>query len=207
MPHLTDLTGLVSVASVMTASLLLFPRIARLPRQQLAKWLGGCFVLVLIPIDGLPLAGYVRGATGDLSITTQVLLWSALLTPWLANLHIEAGARRSLLILVAAAALFLYPLALGLGIFDPYRIGYSDPLFVTVLLLLALLAWFYQRQLITLSIALATLAWSLGWHESDNLWDYLLDPFLAIYAFSAVVLHTAKQLVKRLHRQANDKTG
>lgn len=200
MPHLTDLTGLASVASAMTASLLLFPRIARLPRQQLAKWLGGCLVLVLVPLGGLPLAGYVRGATGDLSITTQVLLWSALLTPWLENVHIEAGARRSLLMLVAAAAVFLYPLALGLGMHDPYRIGYGDPLFVTALLLLALLAWFYQRQPITLSIALATLAWSLGWHESDNLWDYLLDPFLAIYALSAVVLHALKQQIKRLRQ-------
>src|SRR5512145_2678562 len=99
----------------MTASLLSFPRIARLPRQQLAKWLGGCFVLALIPLGSLPLAGYVRGATGDLSITTQLLLWSALLTPWLVNIRIEAGARRSLLLLVAAAALFLYPLALGMG--------------------------------------------------------------------------------------------
>lgn len=198
MPHLTDLTGLASVASAMTASLLLFPSIAQLPKQRLAKWLGGCFVLMLIPIGGLPLAGYLRGATGDLSITTQVLLWSALLTPWLANVHIEAGARRSLLILIAAAAVFFYPPALGLGMFDPYRIGYGDPLFVTALLLIALLAWFYKRQPITLCIALATLAWSLGWHESDNLWDYLLDPFLAIYALGAVALYAAKKLFERL---------
>jgi hypothetical protein len=207
MPHLTDLTGLASVASAMTASLLLLPHIARLPKQQLAKWLGACFVLVLIPIGGLPLAGYVRGATGDLSITTQLLLWSALLTPWLVNVQIEAGARRSLLMLVAAAALFLYPLALGLGMFDPYRIGYGDPLFITALLLLALLAWFYQRQLLTLSIALATLAWSLGWHESDNLWDYLLDPFLAIYALGAIALHTAKGLIERLRQKAGERPG
>jgi hypothetical protein len=91
--------------------------------------------------------------------------------------------------------------------FDPYRIGFGDPLFVTAQLLLALLAWFYKCQPITLCIALATLAWSLGWHESDNLWDYLLDPFLAIYAFSAVALHTAKQLIKRLRQQAGDRPG
>ena len=31
-------------------------------------------------------------------------------------------------------------------------------------------------------LALAIVAWSVHWHESANLWDYLLDPFLAIWA-------------------------
>ena len=33
-------------------------------------------------------------------------------------------------------------------------------------------------------ISLAVIAWSIHWHESNNLWDYLLDPFLAIWAIT-----------------------
>jgi len=42
---------------------------------------------------------------------------------------------------------------------------------------------------LALSIALAVAAWSFGWYESTNLWDYLLDPWLAIYALIAQLKH------------------
>lgn len=186
MPQLTDLTGLASVATAMAAMLLLVPRIANLPKRRLSVWLTIYFALVLIPFNDLPLAGYVRGVTGDLSITTQVLLWSALLRFWLPPHLIATKARRALLVLVAASAVFLYPMALGLGMSDPYRLGYGEPFFITALLILASLAWLHRSFLITLCISLATLTWSVGWFESDNLWDYLLDPFVAIYALAAL---------------------
>jgi hypothetical protein len=31
------------------------------------------------------------------------------------------------------------------------------------------------------------IAWAAHWHESANLWDYLLDPFLAIWALFATL--------------------
>jgi len=36
-------------------------------------------------------------------------------------------------------------------------------------------------------IAIAIIAWSAHWHESANLWDYLLDPFLAIWAICTCI--------------------
>ncbi|HEY0666201.1 MAG TPA: hypothetical protein VGD24_09055 [Gallionella sp.] len=197
MPHFTDLTGLVGVAVAMTTALPQLPRIARLPQPALAKLLGAFFVLTLIPLGTLPLAGYVRGATGDLSITTQVLLWCALLRPWVTFDSGWIASRRALLLLAALAALFLYPMALGIGMFDPYRMGYGALLFVLALLSLALAAWFFGSRLVTLCIALATLAWALGWHESGNLWDYLLDPFLAIYALGSTLGLALKVLRRR----------
>jgi len=38
-----------------------------------------------------------------------------------------------------------------------------------------------------LIIALAVLAWSTEWYESRNLWDYLLDPMLFIYAITQLL--------------------
>jgi len=197
MTNFTDLTGLAGIASAMAASVLLLPGIAGLSGPRLAALIGAVFLLALFPISGLPLAGYLRGATGDLSITTLVLLWCALLKPWNNCVAVDAKHRDALLIPIAAAALFLYPLALGIGAFDPYRMGYGDPLFVAALLLLALAAWFLRYSVIALCIALAALAWSLGWYESGNLWDYLLDPFVSIYALCAISIRAAKRLMGR----------
>ena len=196
MPHLTDITGLASVASATAASVLLLPGIAKLASPRRALLPGAVFVLMLIPFGGMPLAAYVRGVTGDLSITTMVLLWCALLRPWCGGVAVVARHRLVLLVLIAFAALALYPMALGVGAYDPYRLGYGTPQFVVVLLLLALVAWFRKSALLALCIALATLAWAFGWYESGNLWDYLIDPFVAVYALATVMLCGVRLLLK-----------
>jgi hypothetical protein len=187
MTNFTDLTGLASTASVTTASLLLLPGIARLGKARLAILLAAVFVLTLIPFGGMPFTAYVRGMTGDLSITSVVLLWCALLRPWIACIAVESKHRTALLAMIVLSALAFYPMALGIGSYDPYRLGYGNPQFVAVLLLLALFAWYLKSVLIALCISLAVLAWSFGWYESNNLWDYLFDPFVAIYALATII--------------------
>jgi len=201
MANFTDLTGLAGVASATAASaflllLGLLPGIARLTKPHLTLLLGAVFALMLIPFGGMPLAAYVRGVTGDLSITTLVLLWCALLRPWCGCVTVEAEHRLALLTLIALAALALYPMALGAGAYDPYRLGYGDPFFVAALLLLALAAWFLESVLIALCIALAVLAWAAGWYESNNLWDYLLDPFVSVYALAAATISGIRTMLK-----------
>lgn len=195
MPNFTDLTGLASVAGATTASLLLLPGIARITKPRLAILLGAVFVLLLIPFGTMPIAAYVRGASGDMSITTLVLLWCALLRPWCSA--IKGNHHFALSAMIVLAALALYPMALGVGAHDPYRLGYGDPLFIAVLLLLAMLAWFWKFSMIALCIAFATLAWAVGWYESDNLWDYLLDPFVSLYALAEIMTQVAKTLLQR----------
>ena len=196
MPNLTDLAGLASVASAAAALVLQLPGIARLGKPHQAILLAAVFVLMLIPFGEIPLAAYARGVTGDLSITTLVLLWCAILRPWFGCVAVEAKHRYALLIMIALAAIALYPMALGVGAYDPYRLGYGNPQFIVVLLLLSLAAWFRKSSLIALCIALATLAWAVGWYESGNLWDYLLDPFIAIYALAVITICGVKALFK-----------
>jgi len=197
MPSLTDLTGLAGIASAGAAAVLLLPEIARLSRLKLAMLQGTVFALMLTPFGELPLASYLRGVTGDLSITTLVLIWCALTRPSIACGGNDANNRRALLTLVALVALALYPLSLGLIAVDPYRIGYGDPQFVAVLLLAALAAWIWKHDLIASCISLATLAWATGWYESGNLWDYLLDPLLSIYALAAIMIQAVKVLMQK----------
>lgn len=185
MPHFTDLTGLAGIASLIAAWALQLPRVEQLPKRYLAMLAAAVLIVSLIPFNGLPLAAYVRGITGDLSITTMVLLWAALLKPYCAAIGLKQ--RDHLLMLVAAAALLLYPMTLGMSLYDPYRMGYGDTVFVAAVLAIASAAWLLRHSLIATSLALATLAWSLGWYESTNLWDYLLDPLVAIYALGTLL--------------------
>ena len=112
------------------------------------------------------------------------------LTGWL---PVNDRARVALLGFVAVAALALYPMALGAGLFDPYRLGYGSPWLVSALLAVALAAWFGRLELAATCLALATLAWTLRWYESTNLWDYLLDPLVAGYALGSLAVRGMKR--------------
>jgi hypothetical protein len=127
----------------------------------------------------LPLVAYVRGVIGDLSVVTMLLLWTSVLP----------GSKPTPLAFqfsVACIAIVFYPLALGLGMVDPYVWGYGSILFLIAVLLVAVLCGLGNWSKGVWMIALAILAWAAHWHESANLWDYLLDPFLAIWALMAL---------------------
>jgi hypothetical protein len=128
----------------------------------------------------LPLSAYVRGVTGDLSIVSMLLLWSSIL-PFAKKTPLGFK------VPVVLMAILFYPLALGFGMFDPYAWGYgSIGLLISVILFATfcgLAAW--TKGVWIFSIAM--IAWVAHWHESANLWDYLLDPFLAIWALFATL--------------------
>jgi hypothetical protein len=193
MMNFTDITGLIGSASVIATAALLLPSIKRLAKPRLAMLLGAIFVYALLPITDMSLAVYLRGGIGDVSITTLLLLCSVLVKPWLSCATLDNKNRFALFGLIAIAALALYPMALGMGAYDPYRLGYGNAPFVAGVLLIALAAWYWKIYWVTLCIACAMLAWSMGWYESNNLWDYLLDPFVAGYALASVAVWSAKK--------------
>lgn len=128
----------------------------------------------------LPLVAYIRGVTGDLSIVLTLLLWSSLLP----------GSRplpTACKLAIAVIALAFYPLALGLGMIDPYAWGYGSITFLISVIAFALVCALANWTKGVWIIAIAIIAWSAHWHESSNLWDYLLDPLLAIWIFADLV--------------------
>ena len=127
----------------------------------------------------LPLAAYVRGVTGELSIMTMLLLWSSMLP---AAKKTPLGFK----VAVALIAIAFYPLALGLGMLDPYVWGYGSIGFLIATIFFAIACGLagWTKGVWILSIAI--IAWTVHWHESANLWDYLLDPFLAVWALLAI---------------------
>ena len=178
----TDLSGLLGITLAIIALLVRVPRVQAFPQRQRAAVLMGAIVLVSIPLWGLSFAGVVRGITGDLSISTLVLLALALLRTLSGCALMEEANRLLMLRAIAIAAVVFYPLALGFSAFDPYRLGYGNLWFMAGLLLLAVWSVLRYSTFLALCIALAVAAWSAGWYESPNIWDYLLDPWLAIYA-------------------------
>lgn len=166
-------------------SLAVAAKALRLQRLSVRARIAALLVLgltVFVPFGELPLAAYVRGATGDLSISTLALAGAACIAELTGRGLIGQRDLRALVWLVAAAAVFLYPFALGLTPFDPYALGYGSVELVTALLLVTLAAWRANLNLVVLIVIAAVLAYLGGAYESRNLWDYLIDPLVSAYA-------------------------
>jgi len=88
---------------------------------------------------------------------------------------------------IALLAITFYPLALGVGMLDPYAWGYGSIFLLAGVLITAFVAWLAGSNRIAIILALAILAWTVGWHESTNLWDYVLDPFLGLWAIGSLI--------------------
>ncbi len=143
------------------------------------------FNIIGLPFE-LPLAAYLRGVTGELSIVTSLLLWSQFFStqPIHSSPSFKIG--------VGLVGLFFYPCALGLGMIDPYAWGYGSVIFFTILVMLMLGMWLARWYRETVIVAAAILAWTFGLHESPNLWDYLLDPFLFAWCLVALLSRKAR---------------
>jgi multisubunit Na+/H+ antiporter MnhF subunit len=171
--------GLLSLAAVATLI-----RLRRLPvRARYAVMLAAALAL-FVPIGDLSIAAYVRGATGDLSTATLVLAGAACFTQVMGRVLIEHRDKQALCWLLALAAAFLYPFALGWTRFDPYALGFGSIEFITALLLITLASWWARLNLVVLVVVVAVLAFLGGAYESRNLWDYLIDPLVSVYALA-----------------------
>jgi hypothetical protein len=200
MPRATDLVGLAGAAVVVAALAGAAGRRLGLRGSGLAVLAAASAVAALVPIGVLPLAGWLRGVVGDLSLTTLVLLLRGLARDVRGGHPADPRTTLALQGLVAVAGAVLYPLALGLGAWDPYRLGYGDPRFLATLLAVALAALVLDAPLVTFCTALGVLAWGLGACESRNLWDCLVDPLLFAWAATSLLLRGARAPVRRYWR-------
>ena len=171
--------GLLSLAVVATLI-----RLRRLPARARYAVMPAAALALFVPIGDLSIAAYVRGVTGDLSTATLVLAGAGCITHLTGRALIGNRDKQALCWLLALAAAFLYPFALGWTRFDPYALGFGSIGFVTALLLMTLACWWARLYLIVLVVVVAALAYLLGAYESRNLWDYLIDPLASFYALA-----------------------
>ena len=88
--------------------------------------------------------------------------------------------RTSMLAFAAAASLVLYSSTLGYLPLDLYRAGFSPWAPVTLAIVAIAVAW--RSPAIAITALLALVAYDIPVFRSVNLFDYVLDPILAIMA-------------------------
>lgn len=144
-------------------------------------------VCMLVPLHGLTVAQWLRSVVGDLSIIALVIFTNILIKRLFDIRILSPLSRQYLLRGVALVGVLLYPFALGFGSVDPYHFGYA-PSWMSVLLILASIAcWVTGMRDLAVVLLLPLLAFNLQILESVNLWDYVLDPVLFMYALAQSV--------------------
>jgi len=195
----STLTGLSGISLLLCVPLLRLLIVFNLKKAFIYTLLLLFFLLTFFSIDGNSINQYFRGIFNDLSISTLILVIYYLFTYQNPPVQTQTD---SILRIIALSGLFFYPLALGLGSIDPYAWGYFNNIhaYITSLLflltLLSLLTYaFYKKDLMTLICLLgASLAFQQNLLESRNLWDYLLDPVIFIFALFSVIISMFRQI-------------
>jgi len=149
--------------------------------------------LVIYPFVYSPV-WWLRGLIGDLSITSLLLLVSAVHQQLFGQFLIRDTERKPLEIGVVVLGLCLYPFALGLGEMDPYALGYASPWLIGGLVMIAAFGLVRQFQAIPLMMMLALAAWNMQLLQSVNLWDYVIDPFIFFFYLGRLVKKSIKSM-------------
>lgn len=182
LPHL----GAALVVVYIVSSVFQTFGLSQRARQIIATAL---FISLLAPVAEYNLTHYIRVLTGDLSITGLVIFSLALLKDLTPLRAISQSQLLEICVVIVITGLLLYPTALGLTYFDLYRFGFYPVVLGPVLFVVfAGTAW-CGRSVTASLIASCFIAFSLGFLESDNLWDYLIDPVVTIYCLTLVIRH------------------
>lgn len=168
--------GLFGAALLIAAAASLLP-VVRPNRRWLAA---AVFILALLPLwAGESAAQWLHGNLGAPSFTLcQLALLASLRHP------LPTWPRPALAGVLLIALLF-YTLALGLGPFDPYGLGYRQPLPLLLLLPLAFWLWRSRRHAWLYILTLDLTAYASGLFA--NYWDALFDPLLFLLAAIALL--------------------
>jgi hypothetical protein len=152
-------------------------------------------VVSVIPFFGHPPRFWLSGLTPNMSVPLLVLLAVSIVQRAGGVAFFGPREWRALWIFGAVSSLALYPSALGLGLrnFDAYSLGWpwlesssSLALFGCVALAAAALIW--RRNRFGWILVAAAAAYLGRLQESNNFWDYLLDPVFGAASLVAVVV-------------------
>ncbi|MYE20143.1 MAG: hypothetical protein F4Y06_09515 [Rhodospirillales bacterium] len=134
-----------------------------------------------IQLDRVPLIGFVASVQSEPSVAMILILGShGARSLWPHRLtQPDTGPLHLCIFLLGSA---MYPSALGIGYIDLYAAGYHPYAAIGMLPLAFLLSWFAGTRLLAFWVALAVLAQGYSVGESDNAFDYLIDPIIFVYA-------------------------
>ena len=168
---------------VIVAALIRFVRVltghAKPKPHGIELWLP-VMLLLAGSAEGINFAGHLRGLWGDPSIVTLLLLFLFTLQPsWLP----DAPRPTTCVLITLLVTVPLYgPMLLPVPTVQDnlYAIGWQPWSLLIVIALATLIMWRSLQRTWLNIIALALLAYAGRLMESDNLWDYLVDPGLLV---------------------------
>ena len=141
--------------------------------------------LSIVPVAGHPVHRWFATFYPNVGVPLAALLFDVTWTGATGRPLFREVDRKSFWAFGSAAGLFLYPMSLGLGPFDPYVLGWSFSwLFPSIGTLAAVLILRGDRFGYALLLALG--AWHGGLLESTNLWDYVVDPVYFVLSVGAL---------------------
>lgn len=165
----------VLVAAAIAVALAALGRRSRTPRALITIVAVASALLPSGPTRSL--AENLRGIWGDPSVVTVLVLLAWLLVPRLVPVRPRGAV--AVLGLAAVAGLLYLPVFGVAGTANGlYRLGWNSTWLIVGVATLGLAAWLRGHGGWTTILALALATWSIGLHESDNLWDSLVDPGL-----------------------------
>jgi len=162
-------------------------------------------IVMVLPVSHWLVIEFSRGLLGDLSFASILMLAAYLLTIMKADRTSNASSFNGLVILMAVV---LYPTSLGFGQFDMYSIGFASSGYynylVTAIAGLGIIAWYLGYAQIAIWLTLSVLAHGLNLFESNNLWNYLLDPLVVIACLVSVIIKASKLVLKKFKSRAHN---
>jgi len=162
-------------------------------------------IVMVLPVSHWLVIEFSRGLLGDLSFASILMLAAYLLTIMKVDRTSNASSFNGLVILMAVV---LYPTSLGFGQFDMYSIGFASSGYynylVTAIAGLGIIAWYLGYAQIAIWLTLSVLAHGLNLFESNNLWNYLLDPLVVIACLVSVIIKASKLVLKKFKSRAHN---
>ncbi len=142
-------------------------------------------LLVAMPVGGLPVGRWLVSLYANPSIPITALLFSWIIQNSFGIKLLDPAAIQTCRIFSLMAGLALYPMAMGVGTFDPYAAGWHFSWLFVVLFVITLVLIFFNHRFYAVLLA-TILAYNLHLLESGNLWDYLVDPILVIISIAGL---------------------
>lgn len=154
----------------------------------------------LLPVRQTDVSGFVLAHTGTLSVSMLLLVLFQLANEWRLVEPLSTQVWRNMHLFWISLGIVVYPSALGLIDVDTYGIGYRDAMSWCVLIVSGI-ALDSSYRILGLCLASAVLAHLLRLHESPNLWDYLIDPWLCLAAVCALIASSCRCLLAAKSRK------
>lgn len=178
-------------------------RLERRSRSIQAAVFALLIVVALIPIDKLNGSQHFLTIAGHLSFTSMCLLGAFIVGKFSGSVLWKRGEKQLMLPAVLVCGILIYLAAFGVVTFDLYQLGYSSVSLIAALTVAAVAAAVARFNILFSVLVSAAAGFQLHLLHSHNIWDYLVDPLLVIYAAASLSI-AAVGSIKRGRPELSD---